>query len=75
MSPDKFWDKGGHACALDVSSKYIVVTVLCIMPVSGRFITIIQKGDEAPYGFEVCELRAYGQGEFPVIHTFSRLIC
>ena len=63
MSPDTFWDKGGHACALDVSSGYLAITVTCVMPVTGRFLTIFQPNDFGPYGFEICDLRVYGQGE------------
>ena len=51
-------------CAVDVSSGYLAITVQCVIPVTGRFITIFQLGYDALYGFDICDLQVYGEGEF-----------
>ena len=75
MSPDAFWDKGGYVCAQDVSSEYLAITVQCVMPVTGRFITIWQPNDYPPYGFEICDLRVYGQGEVTLYISICDHVC
>ena len=62
-SPGAFLDGGGHTCADNVSSEYLVLTVQCVMPVAGRFLTIIKKDEYFHNGIELCDLRVYGQGK------------
>ena len=62
-SPDDVGDKGGHACALNVTSEYLATTLQCVMPVIGRFLTIIHQKDYFLHGIEICDLRVYGEGE------------
>ena len=57
------WDNGGQTCALDVSSIYLVTLVQCIMPVTGRFLTIFPQSSNSLDGIEICDLRVYGQGK------------
>ena len=62
-SPDAFGVNGGHACALNVTSEYMVITVQCIMPVSGKFLTIYQPEGDTESGIEVCDVQVYGEGK------------
>ena len=67
-SPELPCNQSAQACALDVSSQYLVMTLQCVRPLTGKFITISQ-GEESVitypdvyHGLEICDLAVYGQG-------------
>ena len=72
-STEVFWDKGGQACALDVTSKYMVITVQCVMPITGRFLGIFQQSTQPPYGIEICELYVHGKGKVIIYKVYSMI--
>ena len=69
LTPGFSNDMSQYACTLDVSSEYISITIRCITPVTGRFVTMYQSGVEMAgdphheYGLNICDIRIYGSGK------------
>ena len=67
LTSHSFINNGAYACALNITSLYMGITIQCVAPVRGRFLTIVQSGERngnsSHHGLEICDLRVYGQGE------------
>ena len=79
MTPDSWEVNGAYVCATDISSVYIAVTIQCVSPVNGRFVTLHQTEQSTPegttghgqYGLQICDIRIYGEGKELILgHEF-----